>query len=164
VRCAECGFDWTQAPEDTIEIIRESPSRVMASLAGVGAVIRRRPEPLRWSALEYAAHLADAMDWYAERLERMHGDDRPRFSAFDWDAACDDRRYNERHLDDVSRFLAASAARCVGALESSARVGWSGEAIGSDGTTRSSASQALRAAHEVEHHLYDIASGLRGAP
>jgi hypothetical protein len=133
----------------------------MASLAGAGAVMRRRPEPLTWSALEYAAHLADALDWYAERLERIQADHRPHFSAFDWDAACDDRRYNERHLDDVSAALAASAARCVAALEVSAGAGWRGDGVGSDGTTRSPASQALRAAHEVEHHLYDIASGLR---
>jgi len=41
-------------------------------------------------------------------------------------------------------------------LNVSASSGWPGTAIGSDGTARSAPSQALRAAHEVAHHTYDI--------
>ena len=96
------------------------------------------------------------MGWYAERLERIHDEDRPRFSLFDRDAACEERRYNTRLIDEVFAELEGSARRCVAALNQSAKTGWPGMAVGSDGTARSAPSQALRAAHEVVHHIHDI--------
>jgi hypothetical protein len=134
---------------------------VAASLKRAGEMVRQRPEPLVWSALEYAAHLADALRWYAERLERIRAEHRPQFSIFDWDAACEERRYNERDVDDVLTMLATSAACCVDEIQSLNSARWIGEGIGSDGTPRSPASQASRAGHEVLHHLYDMAAGLR---
>src|SRR5438094_937283 len=92
--CPECGFRWDRPPSVAAVIIGGAPARVSASLDGTEDLVRRRRDPQTWSMLEYAAHLADALDWYADRLERIRSQDRPRFSPFDWDAACEQRRYN----------------------------------------------------------------------
>ena len=87
VRCAECGFDWDQRPSAAIAVVGEAPERISYLLMKAEQVLRSRPAPTTWSALEYAVHLGDSLGWYAERLERIHSEERPRFSPFDWDAA-----------------------------------------------------------------------------
>ena len=49
-------------------------------------MLRTRPEPTVWSALEYAAHTRDAFTFYAERIERVLNEDRPQLTPFDFDA------------------------------------------------------------------------------
>jgi hypothetical protein len=80
-RCAECGFDAdrTSVP-DSIVAIKTFPRRWRAAFALMDAedddVLRRRPTPAVWSALEYLAHTRDSVavnGWaMAEALTKDH--------------------------------------------------------------------------------------------
>jgi hypothetical protein len=79
-RCAECGFDADSlSPSDAIVALRSFPRRWRGALAIVGDeedLLRRRPSPGVWSALEYLAHTRDAVavnGWaMAEALTKDH--------------------------------------------------------------------------------------------
>ena len=154
--CAECGFDWTQPPTTAIDIVANAPSQIAAVLDHHTALVRFRPSPSTWSMLEYAAHLSDAVDWYADRLERIHAQENAQLEPFDWDTACEQRGYNGRAPEDVIANVVVSSQRCVAALRVAAALDWTETGVGSDGTPRSTASQARRAAHQVIHHLHDV--------
>lgn len=80
-RCAECGFDADSASvSDSIVALRSFPRRWRAAMAlppdEPDDVLRRRPDPTVWSALEYLAHTRDAIAvnaWaMAETLSKDH--------------------------------------------------------------------------------------------
>jgi hypothetical protein len=65
-RCAECGFDADRASvQDSVTALKSFPRRWRAAFALMDAeddeVLRRRPTPTVWSALEYLAHTRDAV-------------------------------------------------------------------------------------------------------
>ena len=50
------------------------------------SAIRRRPAPGEWSAIEVLGHMIDKMYHWANRVERVLNEDRPRLLAYDQDA------------------------------------------------------------------------------
>ena len=44
--------------------------------------MRARPDPDTWSALEYAAHLRDALRFYEDRIRRTLSEDRPQLEPY----------------------------------------------------------------------------------
>ena len=167
-RCGECGFDWDgTAPTGLVVELTAVPHRYRAQLGALVtqpevAPLRTRPDPTTWSALEYVAHTRDALAFYAERIERVLGEERPTLGPFDADAACEDRRYNHEDVEEALDGLAGVArrlgARLAGLLASS----WSRIGIGTDGGERSVLQLVRRAVHEGQHHLLDIERALRG--
>lgn len=161
--CAECGYEWGGSPEDAVVVIGGFPDRLSRLLAGLGLGdgddrLRARPGVDVWSPLEYLAHTRDAIGWYAGRINRVVNEDRPTLEPFDWDAHTAAQRYHDRRLDDV---LASVRATCAGlAAELGSVTAWAREGIGSDGSARTVAQLADRAAHEAQHHLRDIEQGL----
>ena len=159
--CEECRFGWAADACATIDALRSLPSRYEALLtaeaeAGRAARLRTRPEPHVWSQLEYAAHTRDAIAWYAERIARVLREDRPALSAFDWDAACDERRYADEDPTAVALALTRASENLADRLEGLDDDGWSRVGVGSDGGERTVLVLARRAVHESVHHLYDI--------
>ncbi|MDP9072230.1 MAG: DinB family protein, partial [Actinomycetota bacterium] len=81
-RCPTCGIDpRTVSPSDAVVALRSYRRRYRALLVRPddeeGAeVVRRRPAPDRWSAVEHAAHVADVFETTAEALHtiRVHDD------------------------------------------------------------------------------------------
>lgn len=170
VSCAECGF--RGATMSTADLVREAARfapRYTAVLtpwtgsADLVAVLRTRPRPTTWSALEYAAHVRDALGFYGDRIRRVAAQDRPRLAAFGFDAACEERRYNEQEPGGVLRDLAAAADGLAGLLEGLPPDGWRREGIGSGGDPRTIRTLAERAVHEGRHHLVDVDRSLRAA-
>lgn len=155
-----CGFviaDTTTAPRS----LRTSSYALRSLLSvielSVGAdVMRVRPAPDVWSVIEYAAHTRDAVAWYEERIRLVLTTDRPHLSAFDWDAACEERRYVDDHPGEVAVGLGVVLDGLADLLDSLDDASWMLIGTGSDGTQRRVADLAGRAAHEGRHHLYDI--------
>jgi len=154
---------------DTVEAIRSFPSRyerpLTRFLAGENgaALIRTRPEPSVWSALEYTAHARDAMGFYADRVRRVVTEDRPQLEVFGFEAACEERRYAEEDPTETAAGLSRAAddlAELLGGLEEEQ---WSRIGIGSEGDDRTVLDLARRAAHEGHHHLLDVGRVLRRA-
>src|SRR5689334_9106623 len=93
--CDECGFVYADlAPDDVPGVLLEGTAAHRDRLVTAGPdLVRRRPEPDTWSALEYVAHLRDVLLVQRERVIRalvedvppvppMHRDDRPRIAGY----------------------------------------------------------------------------------
>ena len=160
-RCGECGFEWTAGGAATIGTLRSFRIR-FEGLAAAAAdtdrreALRARPAPGVWSRLEYAAHTRDAIGWYAQRIERVTREHRPRLRAFDWDAVCEERRYADEEPTAVVRALIGAAEDLADRLAALDDDAWNRVGIGSDGGERTVLDLALRAVHEGVHHLDDI--------
>lgn len=79
--CPTCGFrPDTVSPGDSVVAVRSFPRRFRAALAGVdaedpGDLVRRRPGPDGWSALEHAGHVRDILHAVDLRLRRVMTED-----------------------------------------------------------------------------------------
>jgi hypothetical protein len=101
LRCHEFGFAWdVPADEAAAMIARLGASyrwRLHDFTTEVRArdqpdLIRTRPSPDGWSALEYTAHMRDVVDFYMDRIERVLREDRPILLAADFASMAETRR------------------------------------------------------------------------
>ena len=165
--CEECGFDFESlAPADIPAAIRGFPKRYRAPLTRFlpgedgDSLLRERPEPDTWSALEYAAHVRDVLARYDGWIHQSLDEDRPVLTGAAPDELVVERRYNEDDPVAVADALAANAERLAATVEAVPEDGW--ERVG---VRRDEAWPVLfmsrRVAHEGSHHLLDIGRGLR---
>jgi hypothetical protein len=165
-RCGECGFEYTSVqPADAAVALRAFPKRYRAPLTRLlpgedVSILRTRPEPSVWSALEYAAHVRDVFGAYGGRIQRALSEDRPAFEAIDPDAMAAEGRYNEQDPEVVAGELAASAEALALLLEAVPADGWHRVGV-SGGNERSVLYTAQRAVHEGNHHLLDVGRAMR---
>lgn len=165
-RCDECGFEYKSLqPGDAAVALRSFPKRYRAPLTRLlpgedASLLRARPEPTVWSALEYAAHVRDVFDAYGERVQRTLVEDGPVFEAIAPDEMAAERRYNEQDPEVVAGELAASAEALAAILDGVPDDGW--DRVGfARGDERSVLYTAQRAVHEGHHHLLDIGRVMR---
>jgi hypothetical protein len=158
-RCAECGFDWETTDRDALitTIASAGPRFTDALTPFDDETVRRRPAPDVWSALEYTAHTREGIAWYDERINRALTEDRPQFAAFDFTGAADRDAYNAEVVVYALDGLTAAGDRLSGRLRDLDDASWMRFGIGSLGDERTVLVMARRAAHEVDHHLLDIA-------
>gem|GEM_PF-818720 len=159
-RCTECGFDWSLSAPATVVQIASAPAgyrRLVERWPVSDAAWRSRPAPTVWSGLECLAHTADALDWYRGRITEVLARDGARLEAFDWDAACEERRYCDRDVAATLRDLERACAVLVVQLRGLDAGSWEKAGVGSsDGGPRTVLSLSRRAAHELSHHRGDI--------
>ena len=172
--CPECGIDYgTLHPPFAITTIKSLPRRYKEALEPASPsednekVIRTRPAEGVWSAIEYAAHVADLMGPFTDVVRRTYTEDNPDLSAVFWDenekAAADN--YNEQSKDDVLARLRSGAEHLAKEAERVSAHGWKRMARFGWGD-RDLLTMLQNAVHEGVHHLRDIERGLaqvRGA-
>ena len=165
--CEECGFDGESlSPAEVTEALRRFGRRYRAPLTRFlpgedgDRVVRERPAPGTWSALEYAAHVRDVFAWYDERIRRSLTEDRPDCEGPSRDEAAELERYNEQDPLKVADELAANAERLAATIEAVPEGAWDRVHV-RKGHERSILFTARRAVHEGNHHLLDIGRGLR---
>ena len=164
-RCDECGFDWEG--DDSADSIRTFGERFPRPLTRFlkdedpNVVLRTRPEPAVWSALEYAAHTRDAFAFYADRVRRAVTEDRPQFGAWNHESVCEERRYNEEDPAETAAGLGRAAAELADLLDGLESAQWQRVGFGVDGDERTVTELARRAAHEGHHHMLDVGRVLR---
>lgn len=166
-RCEECGFDYEALdPSDVPAAIRSFARRYRAPLSRFlpgedgDALVRERPAPDTWSALEYAAHVRDVFAAYDRWIGRCLTEDRPVLDGPTPDALAAERRYNEEDPAAVAEAVAANAERLAATVEAVPAGGWDRIGLRRD-EERSVRFTARRAVHEGSHHLLDIGRGLR---
>ncbi len=164
-QCEECGYNWASPTEHAIAVVAAFPGHVSSLLHDLGALdtderLRARPAASVWSPFEYIAHAGDAIAWYGQRIGRVVTTDRPTLEGLDWAARTDAERYHERQLQDVLSTVGRQCGRFAADLAALTATDWAREGTGSDGSPRTIANLAHRAAHEAQHHLHDIARGL----
>lgn len=167
--CTECGFVYEDlAVENLTDTLRSFGDRYRAELLGDTAdetVLRRRPAPGVWSALEYACHVRDVLLIQRDRTLLALVEDRPSFRPMYREERVALAHYAAEPPAEVGRQLAMAAdlaATVFGGLTAdqvrrpcvynypapaNRDVAWLGR----------------HTVHEGEHHLMDIRSVLARA-
>ena len=93
-----------QAERDrSLEIIRSTPDRLKAALAGVPRkLLTWRPAPGKWSIHDIVCHMRDAeRDGYLYRYRRLLAEDNPTFPDVDGDKLALERQYGRMNLREA---------------------------------------------------------------
>jgi hypothetical protein len=160
-RCAQCGFDGTLLTvADSITSLRSMRRRWHELFEGVpDEVLRARPEPQIWSALEYAAHTRDVIALNGWAMHQVLDDTKPEFPAVEPDPPGADHGYNALTPVAVLDELAANADRMAARAERALPEHW--KRTGASGGAEADAGWVLRhAVHDASHHLKDVEKGL----
>jgi hypothetical protein len=168
--CDECGFDGDSlSPADAPSTIRSFARRYRAPLTRFlpgedgDAVVRERPDPSTWSALEYACHVRDVFDVYTQRVQRTLVEDNPTFESMGRDERAVREKYNEQDPSTVADALARNAERLAQAIEGVGAGDWERTAVNPypEPAARTLEWMVRHVVHEGSHHLLDIGRVLR---
>jgi hypothetical protein len=129
-----------------------------------GDMVHQRPpvpagEPPRWSALEYAGHVADVYELTDERLKRMLKKKNPTFSDWNQDHAAVESDYASADPAKLSYSLAATAGKVADVVDRVRGDQWERGGSRSDGASFTIESFARYILHDVTHHLWDVERG-----
>ena len=163
--CPDCGLVYDSlAPQDAIQALRSFPRRyreVIGPFIDDEDVLRRRPDPSTWSALEYTAHVADILEAMTPQLvEIVQKDDPPTDDPLDQDARAVDRGYNDMEPSDVLEWLSRSATTAADTCAGFSPDDWSRKAEFPYGQ-RELIDVVRNMVHEGVHHLRDVERVLR---
>jgi hypothetical protein len=137
-RCDECGFDSNTMDNDALV------DAIASFSVDADALSDARPSPEVWSPREYAWHMRDAIDWYAERIELVLTTERPQLEGRDFSV-------------DPAPGRSPDVAPVVARLRALTPEQWQRVGIGSsDGGGRDVRNLASRLAHECVHHALDM--------
>ncbi len=162
-RCPDCHFEASSVPADELAgRFTDNAAAWVVVLAGPGATVR--PEPRVWSALEYACHVRDVHRVFADRVDRMLGEDSPQFANWDQDETALEQRYDLQDPAVVAPELLDSAARAAQRYAAVAGAAWERPGLRSDGSRFTVESLGRYHLHDVVHHLHDLARTRPGAP
>lgn len=164
-RCDQCGFAYEKvAVTDVAARLRSAPDRYRQAVPNASPeVIRTRPDPPVWSALEYGCHVRDVLLIQRDRAVLALVEDRPSFARMYRDERVTLCAYAQQGNDDVLAQLAMAAELCAMVFERLDESGWSRPLIYNwpEPAELDIAWLGRHTLHEVEHHLQDIAYVLR---
>jgi S-DNA-T family DNA segregation ATPase FtsK/SpoIIIE len=168
-RCEECGFDEESvSPSDAPGALRAFARRYRAPLTRLlpaedDAVLRQRPDPSTWSALEYTCHVRDLFDVSVDRLRRTLEEDNPTLESMQRDERAVRDRYNDQDPLTVADQVAASAERLAAVVEGIETDGWDRTAVYPypEPAPRTVLWMTRHVVHEGSHHLLDVGRVLR---
>ena len=172
MRCEECGFDGdVMTNDELVAACRGFARRYRAPLTRFlpnedgDALLKRRPAPEVWSALEDAAHTRDVFAFYRERIERVLAEDRPTLHAVGFGNREEERTYNDEDPAATADGVTGEAASVAALLESLDEAQWARVGLASDGSGAERTVRVLveRVVHDAHHHLLDIGRSLRAA-
>jgi hypothetical protein len=167
--CDACGFRFESVPRAEIaDRIRQFGRRYREALrtaADDQDRLRRRPAPGVWSPLEYACHVRDVFRVQRDRLSLALQVDEPMFEPMRRDERAVEERYNEQDVSAVVNELGASAEALADAFAALTPPDWvrTGGYVWPRPQIRTMEWIGRNTVHEGEHHLLDIAAGLKAA-
>jgi S-DNA-T family DNA segregation ATPase FtsK/SpoIIIE len=168
--CEECGLDADSvSPADATASLRAFARRYRAPLTRFlpgedgDAIVRQRLDASTWSALEYACHVRDVFEVYADRVRRTLAEDTPTFESMGRDERAQRERYNEQDPSAVAEQLAGNAERLAVLLDDVDASDWDRTAVNPypEPAPRTLLWMARHVVHEGSHHLLDIGRVLR---
>jgi hypothetical protein len=163
--CPECGFDARSIDARKVgSLIRANARSWVVVLGGADTAVRARPEPDRWSILEYGAHVRDVYVLFLQRLEMMLETEDPLFPNWDQDATAVEARYDLQDPQQVAVELRLAADALADAFEAVEDGEWTRPGRRSDGASFTVDSFARYLIHDPVHHLWDCGVDLQSAP
>lgn len=102
------------APAIIVPLVREVPE----------AVVKRRPQPGKWSAHEHACHLAEVHPLFFWRLELMLNESRPTIAAYKPDEAMEEGSLLKVDLNEALERFTLDRARLVEELKDLSEDDW----------------------------------------
>ena len=160
--CAACGFDGaTFDHAGLLDALGGLGRSWAALLGGAGDLLRVRPEPPTWSAIEYAAHSRDITELHRWAVGEALTGTEPVLPDIEAGALIESAAADYRSADPVGVVTALGAA--ASGMADTART--AGEPAWRNGITigasRSSVRRLLEhALHDSTHHLDDVTRGL----
>ncbi len=155
--CPECGFAaGSVAPTDVAGLVRGAVDRWIAVLDAPIERLRVRPEPSRWTTLEYGAHVRDVFRIFRVRLGLMIDSDDPLFANWDQDVTAREERYNEQDPTVVAAEMREAGLALAGAFDAVDGDQWDRPGRRSDGAAFTIATFAQYMIHDPLHHLWDV--------
>lgn len=161
--CSVCGFTWNLVGPDLVE---ERVTRAVAgmsrALVDAGDRVTERPEPTRWSSLEYAGHVRDVLWSLRERTILACVEDHPRSTPIHRDERVDLGFYRGDTVAVLVTELDVAAGLFVRTF-AAVRPEWLARTIDYsplfdfEVNVRWLGAQAV---HESEHHLTDVRENL----
>ena len=158
--CPECGLEASRLE------LREIGPMLRANASSWDAILERadglgdRPDPAKWSPLEYACHVRDVLRLYAVRLALMLDEDDPTFANWDQDATAAASDYGAQAPAALRIELAEAAAALAQDFERVGADQWDRRGRRSDGAAFTIATFARYFLHDPIHHLWDV-TGVR---
>ncbi len=163
--CPECGLVYDSiAPRDAIQALRSFPRRyreVIGPFVDDDEVLRRRPDPSTWSALEYTGHVADLLQEMTPQLVLVVQRDEPHITdPIDPDERTSLQGYNDMEPAHVLEWLTRSATNAADTCAGFTPDDWSRRAQYPYGE-RELVDIVRNMVHEGVHHLHDVERVLR---
>jgi hypothetical protein len=101
-------------PEAIITALRNGPAIILPLVREIPAhVLKRRPQPDKWSAHEHACHLAEVHALFFSRLDLMLNESHTRIAAYYPDEATEEGSLLKVDLDEALQRFANDRARLV---------------------------------------------------
>ena len=163
--CPDCGFDATALGPEAIAPAVATHAAAFAALvrATTPSVLRARPAPDTWSALEYAAHVRDVLAVFDARILRALAETDPELGWWDHEAAVVDEAYVAQDPRAVADALAANADAFAARLAAVPADGWARTATRRGVEHFRVDGLARFVLHEVQHHLHDARAAVGAA-
>lgn len=160
--CPECGLDTQSFSREGIpRMIRANAVAWRVPLAAPGA--GDRPQPDRWSPLEYGCHVRDVFRLYDYRLGLMLTEDDPLYPNWDQDETAVADQYGSQDPAVVAGELVSAGDAVAERFAAVSGDQWLRPGRRSDGASFTVETFGRYFIHDPIHHLYD-ATGLRHAP
>lgn len=162
--CEICGFVWESVSENKIAPrISSGANSIAAAIRENAATANVRPEPTRWSILEYGAHVRDVLLHVRDRLIIGLVEDNPAFKPLYRDQRVDMHLYAADTPSIVTNELGMAAALFARTFNatSSEQLDRPCQYVYPTESTRSLRWMGQQVVHEVEHHQGDIAENIR---
>ena len=115
-----------------------------------------RPQPAVWSTTEYACHVRDVCELFAERLRSMLDQYDPLFANWDQDRTAQEKQYWRRQPAQVGAELAAAGAGMVTLVRGVGAADEARPGRRSNGSVFTVETFLQYFAHDLVHHAHDI--------
>ena len=143
---------------DLISAYERGVEELRAAVAGMtGEQLRSRPVAGRWSTLEVVCHLADAEQFFADRLKRTAAMDRPLLLGADGPRYPEPLRYQEHDLEQELDLVVVTRRQMARTLRLIALDAWQRTAVHSETGLVTLRQLLLHAINPLRHHLRFVA-------
>ena len=153
--CPDCGFDAAAVPPDDIARLVTAYTEPWAGVLARPDVATR-PDPTTWSPLEYACHVRDVCDLFADRVGLLLDEDGAAFANWDQDATALESDYGSQDPRAVADELAVAADRLARAYAGLSGPAWGRRGVRSNGSEFTVLTLGRYGLHDLAHHLWDV--------